>query len=634
MKKIYIIPAAVVGAAAVLYLEAALVFTGRFPFHTTINGADVSLMTAAAAQKAVEGNADNYTLKLTGRNNLEDSIKGSDISLKAELKSTSSIASLLKGINVFAWPASLFTSTDLTAPAEVSYDEDQLTQKIKSLTFFDSANVTAPTDATYTNDGGTYKIVDDTPGTTLDEDTTVSTIREAIDMQESSVDLDKSGCYESAAVTADNASLNEKVKLLNEISGVQITFAFGSNNEVLDSETIIGWVKDDSANASAAGSSEGSTEASSDDGTAASSAGSDSAESAADAFTEDGTAASSGSDIKIDTDKAAEYVAGLAKKYDTYGKDRTFTTAAGNTITVPGGTYGWLMDQPSTVTALIDAIKAGKSTQLEPVYTQKAFQYGDVDWDPNNYAEVDLDNQHVYIHKNGSVVVSTDCVSGKALAGNNTPDGTYKLAFKQKDATLRGDNYESHVKYWMPFNLGIGFHDASWRSKFGGDIYVTSGSHGCVNLPPSVAGSVYENVEAGEAVIVYGGMNQSEAVAYSGKAAITDEAPDASADTAATAGDSAATADSDAAAAQQKQIEEITAQAQKNYEATGMSAEQAAAQVQADIAAQAAAQQAAAQQAAAAAAASSASSAASSAAASSAAASSAAQSSAATGSGQ
>ena len=46
-------------------------------------------------------------------------------------------------------------------------------------------------------------------------------------------------------------------------------------------------------------------------------------------------------------------------------------------------------------------------------------------------------------------------------------------------------------------------HDASWRSSFGGNIYKTSGSHGCVNLPPAAAKKIFENIEDGDPVIVY-----------------------------------------------------------------------------------------------------------------------------------
>jgi len=52
----------------------------------------------------------------------------------------------------------------------------------------------------------------------------------------------------------------------------------------------------------------------------------------------------------------------------------------------------------------------------------------------------------------------------------------------------------------------VGMHDASWRSSFGANIYLTNGSHGCVNLPSKKAEVIYGYVEQGEPVIVYGGQ--------------------------------------------------------------------------------------------------------------------------------
>ena len=77
----------------------------------------------------------------------------------------------------------------------------------------------------------------------------------------------------------------------------------------------------------------------------------------------------------------------------------------------------------------------------------------------------------------------------RILRGAKKADGTYE--------------YESHVDYWMPFNGGIGFHDATWRSKFGGTIFQTSGSHGCINLPPEKASVLYDLIYKGMPVLCY-----------------------------------------------------------------------------------------------------------------------------------
>ncbi|MDD2355657.1 MAG: L,D-transpeptidase, partial [Lachnospiraceae bacterium] len=105
----------------------------------------------------------------------------------------------------------------------------------------------------------------------------------------------------------------------------------------------------------------------------------------------------------------------------------------------------------------------------------------------------------------GLCVIETPCVTGNVAHVTGTPDGMYDITFKETNATLVGEGYQSHVNYWMPFNRGIGLHDATWRSKFGGGIYLTAGSHGCVNLPLSAAKTIYANIEKGEPVIVHTG---------------------------------------------------------------------------------------------------------------------------------
>lgn len=111
--------------------------------------------------------------------------------------------------------------------------------------------------------------------------------------------------------------------------------------------------------------------------------------------------------------------------------------------------------------------------------------------------------QKLFFYKKGKLVVESEFVSGNERRNWNTPSGAYAVTYKQRNATLNGENYSTPVSYWIPFNRNIGFHDAPWRSKFGGGIYKTSGSHGCVNMPPANAKILFENVEAGIPVLCY-----------------------------------------------------------------------------------------------------------------------------------
>ena len=75
------------------------------------------------------------------------------------------------------------------------------------------------------------------------------------------------------------------------------------------------------------------------------------------------------------------------------------------------------------------------------------------------------------------------------LGEDNNGDGKY--------------DYRHHVDYWMPFNEGVGLHDASWRKNFGGDVYLTKGSGGCVNLKRESAAALYRVIHVGDKVIVH-----------------------------------------------------------------------------------------------------------------------------------
>lgn len=61
-------------------------------------------------------------------------------------------------------------------------------------------------------------------------------------------------------------------------------------------------------------------------------------------------------------------------------------------------------------------------------------------------------------------------------------------------------------------------HDSSWRSTYGGTIYRSNGSHGCINLPPAAAKTIFENIEQGVPVLCYhlGGTEQTSSTNLSG----------------------------------------------------------------------------------------------------------------------
>lgn len=145
---------------------------------------------------------------------------------------------------------------------------------------------------------------------------------------------------------------------------------------------------------------------------------------------------------------------------------------------------------------------------LEQVYLEPIYDRTIISKQLESYVELDISRQHLWFYLNGSLLLDTDCVTGNVRDNYDTPTGVYFLTNKVRKATLRGYNkdgskYASPVEYWMPFYRGYGLHDASWRSKFGGNIYLTSGSHGCVNLPSKMAKQLYENIDYSMPIIIY-----------------------------------------------------------------------------------------------------------------------------------
>ena len=107
-------------------------------------------------------------------------------------------------------------------------------------------------------------------------------------------------------------------------------------------------------------------------------------------------------------------------------------------------------------------------------------------------------------YKGGEIVLDSAVVTGNMSKGNGTPDGVFSVKYKQKDALLQGEGYASPVDFFVVFASNVGFHDADrWRSEYGGEIYQTSGSHGCVNMPRSKVQKLYKIVEEGTPVVTY-----------------------------------------------------------------------------------------------------------------------------------
>lgn len=435
--------------------------TSQFVSGTKINGVSVGGMTVDEAKIQIEGfYGSSYSLMIQEKGGKEETIKGAEIGFQAVL--TDGLQAILDEQNATGRVAGPNADNARTVKSTVSYDEALLAERLNSLSCVSGSGIVKTSNAYVTpwQEGVPFSIIPEVQGNSVNGELLTQAVKAALNEGAKTLNLESAGCYDAITVTSEDPGLKTQCDALNMIREMSITYTFGEKSQVLGGEEICSWVL-----------------------------------------------GMTNGVIDVDAGKAAAYVQNLAAQYDTAGRDRVFHTTDGRDLTLKGS-YGWQINQAGETEALIAIIRTGQTQSREPLYSRTAADRNN-DWG-STYVEADLAAQHVYMYQNGSLVWDAPCVTGNVSKNYTTPDGIYSLTYKEKDRILRGAKkadgsyeYESHVDYWMPFNGGIGFHDADWRSSFGGSIYKKNGSHGCVNLPPAKARALYDLIYKGIPVICH-----------------------------------------------------------------------------------------------------------------------------------
>ena len=488
---------AVIAVAAVAVIAVGGFFYGSKMFHyqnyffngTTINGVDCSDMTAKEAETKIKEQAANYTLNVKFKDNDTKSVSGKDIDYT--YAGDGSVESVLKKQNSFLW----FLGNggkEKDSQVTMQYSQEKLDAVIDGFDEFQSADgENAPASAYITFQNNEFEIVDAVMGEGMDLTLAKQCIENALINADTEVDLEKAGVYDGTLVTADDETLNAQKDQLNELVRASITYSMpDGTTQVLDGNTMKDWLAVDA----------------------------------------DGNYSK---DENQWNERVKEYVANLAAAIDTNGKDHTFpATGIEGGVTISQEGYGWKVDQEQEIAKIAEEVDAHAADAREPQYAQREFAAST----ENNgfgktYVEVDASRQHIWLYKDGNLVVDGDCVTGLMEQSSYTKPGIYTTAAKESQKKLHGElqadgsySWERDVDSWIPFNGEIGFYDASWRSSFGGNLYLTAGSTtGSVALPTAVAQALYDNVDDGTPVIIY----YSEAYEVSEDTLTVTQAPEA-----------------------------------------------------------------------------------------------------------
>ena len=504
----------VIGIA--VYLIYGYLHKDEFFKNTVINSTDVSGMTVEQVENELTKSASAYAIAVTTKEDETFEITADDIEYCYDLDGT------VKGIHDaqtwWKWGLAYLPSANSGENhVPINYDEEALKAIVNDWAFMQKENQIAPVDSELVYENDKYVVTDHVDGITIDEDVFYDALLAAVENGVTVLTVEETGAYLLPEVTSDDPVLNDNASTLNEEANFSITYDMPDGSEKsIDKDVLLTWMSTDEE----------------------------------------------GRYYKDDTvfeEKIAEFVTELSAAVETSDTSEvTFTSGNPNNkreVTVPCYISGsWALDVEAETAQLTEEVQNKTTITREPVYSSRLFEgEGELG---DTYVEIDLSAQHLWYYEDGALQLESDIVSGTYTnASRRTPGGVYDLDYKQKDRILRGQKqqvvtevqvpvevvvpgtdpvydeagnliqegtpattviemqtqqkveekyeYESHVNYWMPFNGGIGMHDASWRGSFGGSIYMYSGSHGCINMPSSKAAQLYEMIEKDCVVVCY-----------------------------------------------------------------------------------------------------------------------------------
>ena len=441
-----------IGLCILVYFGLSIFFFNHYLPNTKIGSIKAGFRSAAYVEDANEELANSFAVIITDRKENRFQIHALDIGYTYVKQGEE--AAILESQNPFTWPLALFHEQTYKLDLSVTYDIDKLYAAIERLPILEDDYFEEPVDASIQLEADGYKIIPEVRGCIPITEEIKKEITAAFDTATEAIKLSDK-CYVSPTYYSASEEIIQAASKIDSYLNSTITYDIEGVDEVLSKTEIMKMI-----------------------------------------------VLNENFEVSIKESVIERYVQSLATKYNTYGDKREFTTSKGDVITIGGGDYGWVINKSKEAQQILKDLEGGVPVKREPIYEQRALQSGLNDIG-DTYIEIDYTNQHMWYYENGELMLESDLVSGSLRTKNGSPDGIFKIVYKQRNAVLRGEDYASPVSYFMPFAYNVGFHDATWRSTFGGTIYKNSGSHGCINLPPDFAKALYESVEVGTPVIAY-----------------------------------------------------------------------------------------------------------------------------------
>lgn len=439
-----------------------LYYRNSFPVNTWINGIYCTGKTVEEVNEELAARTVPEEIVIVELSGSRWSVSPESVALTPDYRSA--LKAYLRQYATFFWTNYLSGQEVCLTEAGYGFDEEKLTESFDGLDFVREENGRAGgCQVRYDEEKGYFLI--DGNRERLNRDQALRYIMDCVAEGRLQIDLKEGGCYEDRADSPRDVDQRRLWEKLQAFFDCGIIYDMGAEQIPLTPAILSAFLKKDA---------EGKP------------------------LTDQNGA------LTADEALVEKWLEALAKSYNTCGTEREFRSTRGDVIRVRYVAYGTELDVKAEKEYLVRAL-GEERPQMElhvPAYRKKGFVRG-LDDIGDTYIEVDMTLQHMYYYLAGELALDTDIVTGNTGRRMGTPEGINFVYAKQRNRVLRGADYATPVKYWMPVKGGIGIHDAGWRREFGGEIYRQNGSHGCINVPPDVMPKLYDMVEIGTPVIMF-----------------------------------------------------------------------------------------------------------------------------------
>lgn len=450
-------------AVAGVYFGLAGYYSERFCYGTWVNGVYCTGKTVEEVNSELVTLAMYEKITVIDRNDSRYEVALDEIEYGMDY--TDALQEIKSGQKSMEWIRYYFTEQTFDVMPVVTFSEEKLSAILRKADFMNQEVLAVGNKPEIVLEEDGYHLYDHTVNQIVPEKVCVA-VGNALHQLKQEIYVEKEkGCYVTMPVTQENL---DTYKLWNDIYAFQsfeLTYLLGDREEKIGSGDVSQWIAVDETTG---------------------------------AFIRD-----EAGKLVLDEEKVLAYTVSLGEKYDTVGKPREFMSTRGDLVTIEKSTYGNDIDEEEECALLIEDFTLGRSgIEREPVYASKAWSQGEDDIG-GTYIEVDMTEQMLYYYVDYEIALETPVVTGNMRRGWDTPAVVCSIYGKARNRVLRGATYATFVYYWMPVYGNIGLHDATWRRKFGEDIYMTDGSHGCINMPKDKAAELYGMVEMGTPVVLF-----------------------------------------------------------------------------------------------------------------------------------